>query len=201
MVKQIKSKKRVSTYGEVYTAPREVNAMLNLVGEESSKITSTFLEPACGNGNFLIAILDRKLESVKLQNVNVYTKSLNILRAVSSIYGVDIQKDNVEETKTRVRNLVETCYNISKCPKGHYGEAWAQMMNIILETNILCGNTLSAKCADGSDMKFSEWIISDDGYITRDEVRFQDMLDGTDSDSAKHTKYHYNVNVYIYKTA
>lgn len=62
---QIKSRERVSRYAEVYTAEREVNAMLNLVGHESEKIDSTFLEPACGNGNFLIEILRRKLKTVQ----------------------------------------------------------------------------------------------------------------------------------------
>ena len=60
MVKQIKSKKRVADYGEVYTKQREVNAMLDLVSDEASCITSTFLEPACGNGNFVIEILKRR---------------------------------------------------------------------------------------------------------------------------------------------
>jgi type I restriction-modification system DNA methylase subunit len=55
---QVKTKRRVSNYGEVYTAPREVNAMLDLVKQETERIESRFLEPACGNGNFLIEVLE-----------------------------------------------------------------------------------------------------------------------------------------------
>ena len=62
---QIKSKERVADHGEVFTNEREVNAMLDLVKDESFNVESTFLEPACGDGNFLIAILDRKLRKVE----------------------------------------------------------------------------------------------------------------------------------------
>ena len=61
---QVKSKKRVADHGEVYTAPREVNAMLDLVKQETERIESRFLEPACGNGNFLIEVLTRKLAKI-----------------------------------------------------------------------------------------------------------------------------------------
>ena len=201
LIKQIKSKKRVSTYGEVYTAQREVNAMLDLVNKEASKITTTFLEPACGNGNFLVAILKRKLETVNNQNTNIFKTSINILRAVASIYGVDIQKDNVEETSARIRDLANSFYMDLRCPTGSYYESWMRILDLILETNILCGNTLTATLSDGKDMKFSEWIIFDNGVVVRDEVKFQDMLDGTDDDVMKHSKYHYNVYDFTYRTA
>ena len=96
--KQIKSKKRVRDNGEVFTNEREVNAMLDLVKDETERIDSRFLEPACGSGNFLIEILRRKLTVVK----NRYKKSQteyerNSLIALSSMYGVDILQDNVED--------------------------------------------------------------------------------------------------------
>ena len=67
MTKQIKSKNRVSYHGEVFTNEQEVNAMLDLVKDETDRIESRFLEPACGNGNFLAEILRRKLVRVKRQ--------------------------------------------------------------------------------------------------------------------------------------
>ena len=67
MRSQVKTKERVRQHGEVFTAEREVNAMLDLVKHEASNIVSTFLEPACGDGNFLAEILSRKLR--------VYSKS------------------------------------------------------------------------------------------------------------------------------
>lgn len=89
--KQTKSKRRVADHGEVFTAEREVNAMLDLVKQETERIDSRFLEPACGNGNFLAEILQRKLAVVKSRygkNAADYERYAVI--AVSSIYGVDI---------------------------------------------------------------------------------------------------------------
>jgi len=93
MDKQVVSKKRVADYGEVYTRRREVNAMLDLVKQETERIESRFLETACGNGNFLAEILERKLHLVETK----YKKSQleyerNSVLAVASNYGIDIQK-------------------------------------------------------------------------------------------------------------
>ena len=103
MTKQIKSKNRVSYHGEVFTNEQEVNAMLDLVKDETDRIESRFLEPACGNGNFLAEILRRKLVRVKRQytrNNLEYTK--NSFLALTSIYGIDILEDNVEEYRERL---------------------------------------------------------------------------------------------------
>ena len=96
MTKQVVSKKRVADHGEVYTSEREVNAMLDLVKQETERIDSRFLEPACGTGNFLTEILARKLRVVESR----YRKSQleyerASIQAISSIYGIDILEDNV----------------------------------------------------------------------------------------------------------
>ena len=96
MEKQVVSRKRVADHGEVLTAKREVAAMLDLVKQETERIESRFLEPACGDGNFLTEILERKLRVVAAR----YVKSQldyerNAVLAVSSIYGIDILEDNV----------------------------------------------------------------------------------------------------------
>lgn len=201
MTKQIKSMKRVSVFGEVYTASREIEAMLDLVKTETDKITSTFLEPACGNGNFLAAILERKLKTVEALSYSKYSAAMNILRAVSSIYGVDIQNDNVEETRERIKSLALASYMRLNGSAGRFKAVWVQMLSLIVETNIICGNTLVALLNDGSDMRFSEWTISNDGTIIRDEVRYQDMIDGTDDVPDKHTRYEYNWYDYTYEIA
>ena len=108
METQVNSKKRVADHGEVYTAPREVNAMLDLVKTETERIDSRFLEPACGNGNFLAEILTRKLGIVEKR----YAKSqLEYERyavlAVSSIYGIDILQDNVQECRHRLFGIFD----------------------------------------------------------------------------------------------
>ena len=97
MAQQVKSKQRVADHGEVFTNEREVNAMLDMVKQETERIESRFLEPACGDGNFLAGILRRKLAVVKAR----YGKSLSEYEkyafvAVASIYGVELLRDNTE---------------------------------------------------------------------------------------------------------
>src|SRR5271168_2797564 len=111
MDRQVVSKQRVLDHGEVLTGHREVNAMLDLVRQETERIESRFLEPACGNGNFLTAILERKLEVVERR----YSKSQveyerYAILAVSSIYGVDILEDNIEQCRHRLFGVFEWNY-------------------------------------------------------------------------------------------
>ena len=103
MEKQIKSKKRVADHGEVFTAEREVNAMLDLVKQETARVDSRFLEPACGDGNFLAEILRRKLKEVRRKyRRSPFDYEKNAVLAVSSIYGVDLMMDNVLACRERL---------------------------------------------------------------------------------------------------
>jgi type I restriction-modification system DNA methylase subunit len=93
---QITSKQRVRDHGEVFTQEREVNAMLDLVRGEAERIESRFLEPACGTGNFLAPVLERKLAIVKKRYGSSQSDFERMaLAAASSIYGVEILSDNV----------------------------------------------------------------------------------------------------------
>ena len=112
MESQAISKKRVADHGEVLTGTREVNAMLDLVKQETERIDSRFLEPACGNGNFLAPILERKLAAVEKR----YGKSqLDFERyavlAVSSVYGIDILSDNVSQCRERLFGVFDAVDN------------------------------------------------------------------------------------------
>jgi type I restriction-modification system DNA methylase subunit len=119
---QIKTKKRVADHGEVFTNEREVNAMLDLVKQETERIDSRFLEPACGNGNFLAEVLSRKLNVVSAR----YSKSqlewehYSII-AVSSIYGVDILEDNAKECREWIFHSKFTSISAQSLPpEGRY---------------------------------------------------------------------------------
>ena len=104
MAKQVKSKQRVADHGEVFTAEREVEAMCDLVKQETERIDSRFLEPACGDGNFLSVILQRKLTIVtKKYKRSAYDWERNSLLALGSVYGVDIMLDNVLACQDRLR--------------------------------------------------------------------------------------------------
>lgn len=181
--KQIKAKKRVADHGEVFTSEREVNAMIDLVKHETENIDSRFLEPACGNGNFLAEILRRKLAVVKKK----YKKSKSdyekfSVLAVSSIYGVDILLDNVVACRER---LFTIWYNEYKAVcKKEVNEDCLKAVRFILVKNIVCGNALSLKKVDeyGFDtdepIVFSEWSMITGSKIQRKDYRFDKLLEG-----------------------
>lgn len=111
VAQQVKSKERVADHGEVFTNEREVNAMLDMVKQETERIDSRFLEPACGDGNFLAEILRRKLAIVKQR----YSKSMSEYEkycfvAVASIYGVELLQDNATDCRSRLFDIVKGEY-------------------------------------------------------------------------------------------
>lgn len=123
---QIKSRKRVKDLGEVFTHQREVEAMLNLLAVEVfENPLTTFLEPSCGTGNFLIEIIKRK--------INHNPDELSILKSLSSIYGVDISLENVLEARERI--FSEVSFNLSEHSK--------EQARVIIETNIIQGDFLN----------------------------------------------------------
>ncbi|MBM6895562.1 MULTISPECIES: hypothetical protein [Desulfovibrionaceae] len=174
---QVKSKQRVAAHGEVFTAEREVKAMCDLVADECSRIDSRFLEPACGNGNFLAEVLRRKLEVVKRR----YGKSRHeyeryAVLALSSLYGVDILSDNAEECRIRLLNLWnEEYYNTLAAPVD--GELLAAV-RYILERNILCGDALTLLRSDGTPIIFSEWSFISGDLIKRRDFRLDQLMKG-----------------------
>ena len=126
--KQIKSKERVNKFAEVFTAEREVKAMCDLIPSDVwEDIDSRFLEPACGNGNFLVEIFERKLSRCESAEQG--------LQALRSIYGIDIQQDNVEESKQRLFDMF-----VKQFPKAPAVTAIVAAQ--ILEKNIICGDSL-----------------------------------------------------------
>lgn len=183
---QIKSKERVSQRGEVFTAEREVNAMLDLVANECLRPDSRFLEPACGDGNFLSAILKRKLTELRRK----YKKSprdyekLSIV-AIGSLYGVDIMNDNVEACRERLFSIWDTEYTYH-CKSEASDEA-REAAKFIIERNIINGNALTLMCVDanGNDTKapivFSEWTLINGTQMQRSDYTMADLLTYNDT--------------------
>ena len=172
---QIKSKERVSTHGEVFTADREVNAMLDLVKQETERIDSRFLEPACGNGNFLAKILERKLVITK----KFYSHSraeyeLFTLIAVASLYGIEIQEDNVEECRARLFHIIHQEY--SSLFTDTFNKEYISSIQYILKRNILWGDALTLQTPDGvKPIIFSEWSAIN-GLIKRRDFTLDNLL-------------------------
>lgn len=147
MEKQIKSKERVSDHGEVFTSDREVKAMCDLVETQCDNVDATFLEPACGDGNFLAEILDRKLARVKKDaKSDVIQWEWLSVRAVASLYGVDIMQDNAEECRERLFKQWDKAYKTA-CKKNCNDET-RESVRYILSKNIVCGNALTMMCVD-----------------------------------------------------
>ena len=186
---QIKSRERVAAHGEVFTAEREVNAMLDLVKQETERVDSRFLEPACGDGNFVAEILRRKLEAAKRRSVPPKKKKplptefeKQSVIAAASIYGVDLLQDNVLACRERLYEIWNAAYE-EICGK-EVSEDCRQTVRFILSRNIVCGNALSMKSVDaaGNDtdapIVFSEWSFVMGTNMQRKDYRFDKLLAG-----------------------
>ena len=184
---QTKSKQRVSDHGEVFTAEREVNAMLDLVKQETERIDSRFLEPACGTGNFLAEILRRKLAVVKSRygkNHDDYERYAVI--AVTSIYGVDLLQDNVDECQERMFGIFNAEYT-AMCKKNANDDTRGAA-RYILKHNIICGDALTLKASDGKPIIFAEWSVVNSFFVKRRDFSFEELAEQNDTDILFPTK-------------
>lgn len=173
---QTKSKKRVADHGEVFTAEREVNAMLDLVKQETERIDSRFLEPACGDGNFLSEILRRKLAIVKSRygkHAADYERYAVI--AVTSIYGVELLPDNTDECRKRMFEIFDKEYT-ANCKK-EANDDTREAVRHILRHNILCGDALTMKTSSGVPIVFAEWSAVNGCMLKRRDFQLSQMLE------------------------
>lgn len=182
---QVKTRQRVTDHGEVFTSEREVNAMLDLVKQETERIDSRFLEPACGTGNFLVEILKRKLTVVETRyskNQLVYERYAII--ALSSIYGVELLKDNVQTCRDRLLGIFTHFYlnNYKKEIKLEFLKA----AECILSRNILWGDALSLKTPDekAEPIIFSEWSAVNGSMIKRRDYTMANLLENQPIDGS-----------------
>ncbi len=159
---QVKSKQRVADHGEVFTNPREVNAMLDLVKDETLRIDSRFLEPACGDGNFLIEILRRKMSVVNERYADSEWKKYT-LQAVCSIYGIELLADNAEQCRQRLFDLV-----VENLPDRLSENEFLENVRYIFNRNIVQGDALTYTAANGKPIVFTEWTFIDDKVQRRD---------------------------------
>jgi hypothetical protein len=174
----VKSKHRVAQYGEVLTPKHIVNAMLDLVQQETERIDSRFLEPACGTGNFLLEILERKLKVVESR----YGKSqLDYERyailAISSIYGIELLEDNVEECRKRLFEVFDAAY--TRLFKTKAKEQCRKAARYILKCNIVHGDALTLKTVgeNPQPIVFSEWSLVNGSMIKRRDFMLSFLLE------------------------
>lgn len=171
--KQIKSRKRVQEHAEVFTAEREVNAMLDLVNNELLRPESTFLEPACGEGNFTVKILERKLTAIIKTNPENYRYFALI--ALSGIYAIELLPDNVKIAR---RRMLETFVAFSVIADPDTPDSYFKTAEHIIEKNFVNGNTLTGLQPDGTPIKFTEWTIDGTRIYGRD-YEYNALVNGT----------------------
>ena len=171
---QIKSRQRVAQHGEVFTNPREVNAMLDLVRDESFRLDSRFLEPACGDGNFLIEILRRKLSLLK--DIKSLTEwEFQSLIAVGSCYGIELLEDNAEACRLRLFTEVREQMGRKGSTQGY-----EESLRYMLRKNIVCGDALTYRTADGKPITFCEWTpIAGSMQFSRRDFQFDFLVNQT----------------------
>ena len=177
---QIKSRERVAAHGEVFTSQREVNAMLDLVKQETERIDSRFLEPACGNGNFLIEILRRKLAVCSGRvTAKQYTQlqwEYAAVQSVSSIYGIELLQDNTVACRLRLLEYFNDEY--FSLFRGKCKNECIESVRYLLSKNIINGDALTYKQANDSHqwIHICEWGFIGKGMVNRRDYEFSYLV-------------------------
>ncbi len=177
MTPYITSKHRVTQYGEVLTPQHIVNAMLDLVKQETERIDSRFLEPACGTGNFLIEILNRKLRIVEARYARSQLEyERYAILALSSIYGIDILEDNAEECRQRLFAVFDEAY--TRLFKEKTKEQCRETVRYILKKNIVHGDALTLKTVgqNPQPIVFPEWSLVNGSLLKRRDFAFHELV-------------------------
>lgn len=166
----VKTRERVKAYGEVFTPRRMVHQMLDLVSDELESapgfVDKTFFEPAAGDGNFLVAILQRKLDAIE-KTFPAERWPIESLFAVASIYAVEFLPDNHELAQASMLNLFAHFHERTGTPVDQSTDLWLAARYLV-HANILLGNTLTSQADDGEDLEFSWWNRVDDVTVQRD---------------------------------
>jgi hypothetical protein len=171
-VSLVKSKQRVADHGEVFTPAWMVEAMLDLVKDESERIDSRFLEPACGNGNFLVQILRRKLTAVELKYGKFdFERRHYALLGLMCLYGIELLPDNIAECR---RNLLAIFAEyLSLTPSDDFYRA----AFYVLSQNLVHGDAQAMRAHDSRPISFAEWGYLGKGRFQRRDFRL-DVLTG-----------------------
>lgn len=180
--KLVKSRQRVSDHGEVFTPRWLVEDMLDLVKGETERIDSRFLEPACGSGNFLVPVLERKLAVVRERyRSSDFENRHYALLALMCVYGIELLADNAAECRGR---LLDT---FSKFVKA--GDAWVSAARTVLDLNIVQGDALTMTDSFGEHITFPEWGYLGRGKFQRRDFRFDNLTQRSSSDIGLFTHF------------
>lgn len=162
----IKSKQRVADHGEVFTPPWMVEAMLNLVKDETERIDSRFLEPACGSGNFLVRILQRKLAAVELKfGKSDFERQHYALLALMCVYGIELLADNIAECRANMLGIFSEYLALKE------SDDLYRVASYVLSQNLVHGDAMKMVSSNGQPITFAEW-----GYLGKGKFQRRDFL-------------------------
>lgn len=166
----IKSKQRVADHGEVFTPPWMVEAMLDLVKDEAERIDSRFLEPACGSGNFLVRILQRKLAAVELKyGKSDFEKRHYALFALMCTYGIELLADNIAECRANMLEILADYLELDESDDLYRAASY------VLSQNLVHGDALKMRTSDDQPITFAEWGYLGKGKFQRRDFRYDSL--------------------------
>ncbi len=167
---QIKTKKRVSDHGEVFTPAWMVEAMLDLVKGESERIDSRFLEPACGDGNFLVQVLRRKLAAVELSyGKSDFERQHYTLLAIMCIYGIELLPDNIADCRANLLAILAEYLTLAESDNLY------RAASHVLSQNLVRGDALKMRTHDDQAITFAEWGYLGKGKFQRRDFRLDTL--------------------------
>ncbi|MFO0803254.1 MAG: N-6 DNA methylase [Gemmataceae bacterium] len=174
----IKSKARVADHGEVFTPPNIVEAMLDLVKDETERIDSRFLEPACGSGNFLVRVLQRKLDAVdRKYGKSDFERRNYALLGLMCIYGIELLADNIAECRANMLDIFAMHLELTETDELYRAAAY------VLSQNLVHGDALKMRTADDQPITFAEW-----GYLGKGKFQRRDFCYKNLTGSAEFSK-------------
>lgn len=163
----IKSKRRVADHGEVFTPQWLVEKMLDLVKGESERIDSRFLEPACGSGNFLVPVLQRKLAAVEIKfSKSDFERQHYALLGIMCTYGIELLADNIAECRANMLEVFADYLNLAETDHLQLAASY------VLSQNLVHGDALTMLAHDGRPITFAEWGYLGKGKFQRRDFRF-----------------------------
>jgi hypothetical protein len=166
----VKSKQRVADHGEVFTPAWMVTAMLDLVKEETERIDARFLEPACGSGNFLVRILQRKLAAVEHKfGKSDFERRHYALLAMMCTYGIELLEDNITECRANMLEILADYLTLEESDELYRAASY------VLSQNLVHGDALTMRTHDGQAITFAEWGYLGKGKFQRRDFRLHDL--------------------------
>ncbi len=169
-VNLIKSKQRVADHGEVFTPAWMVEAMLDLVKGETERIDSRFLESACGSGNFLVRVLQRKLAAVELKfGKSDFEKRHFALFALMCCYGIELLADNIAECRANMLEIFADYLDLDESDDLYRAAFY------VLSQNLIHGDALKMRTSDDQAITFAEWGYLGKGKFQRRDFRLDTL--------------------------